>query len=149
LALVHLMDVIHFTEGATDPLLAFRARLARLVPIAEGPHVRLSCLNLASDAAIIKPPTKKACVLLLVHGQIDFWMTTPTSRLELTAGVGVTLEAGERNALQSKRGAILMVIESDDLHVHPCGISTPERIQRAQWPGYPLDGDSLSPDFNR
>jgi hypothetical protein len=66
------MDVIQFTEGTTDPLVAFRALLARLV--AEGRHVRLSCLHLAPDAAIIEPPNKKACVLLLIHGQINFWM---------------------------------------------------------------------------
>jgi hypothetical protein len=143
------MDVVHFTDGATDPVVAFRARLARLVPLAEGRHVRLSCLHLAPDAAVIEPPTKKACVLLLVHGQINFWMTAPTLRPELTAGVGVTLQAGERSALQSKRGAVVMVIESEDLHAHPYGISTPERIEGAQWPRNPLDAESLPPDLNR
>jgi len=30
------MQVIHFTDGATDPLQAFRSERARLVPLADG-----------------------------------------------------------------------------------------------------------------
>jgi hypothetical protein len=75
------MDVIHFTEGATDLLAIFDATGARIVPLAAGHGVsHVSCLHLAPG------------------------------------------------------GAILIIIESEQLIVNRRGISTAERIAGQRWP---------------
>ena len=129
------MHVIHFTVGATDPLLAFAARRVRLVPLAHGESVRVSCLHLSAGSALRQPPKTFDCTLLLVHGEMMFTLSAPSMRLKLSAGVGVALGAGETYMLESAEGAIVVVIESPHLQAHECGISSPERIWGARWPG--------------
>jgi hypothetical protein len=52
------MDVIHFTEGATDPLAVFDATGATIVPLATGHGDRhLSCVHLTPGGNIPTPPS--------------------------------------------------------------------------------------------
>jgi len=50
------MDVIHFTQGATDPLTSFGASGARFLPLADGSgDTYVSCLHLERGARITAP----------------------------------------------------------------------------------------------
>jgi hypothetical protein len=130
------MRVIHFTLGATDPLATFRALRTNFVPLAEGEgDVQVSCLHFAEDSAILEPPTTHACVLLIVHGRVDFNLIQPTMHLQLWAGMGIVLEATERYTLASRTSAILIIVEALHLKPHSRGISTPARIEGQRWPG--------------
>ena len=131
------MQVIHFTEGATDPLQGFGAQSARFVSLAEGGgDTHLSCLYLDAGARIDRPSTSHDCALLLVHGQVIFAAESGL-RLDLSAGVGVVLKAGEYYRLESARGGILLLVESAVLAATEGGLSTPSRILGQRWPGEP------------
>jgi hypothetical protein len=83
----------------------------------------------------------QACVLLIVQGELVFeWETT--MRLELAAGVGVVVNAGEECALASRDGAIVIFVQANDLEAHDCGVSTPQRIMGQRWPGEAMPGGS-------
>jgi hypothetical protein len=137
------LRVIHFTAGATDSLLASNARGAQFVPLADGVgDAHIGCLRLAAGGRVPSLPMSQACVLLIVQGELVFeWGTT--MRLELSAGVGVVLNAGEQCALVSRDGAILILVQSNDLEAHDCGISTPQRIMGQRWPGEAIPGGTV------
>jgi hypothetical protein len=64
------MLVVHFTDGATDPLMAFRSQRARLVPLSDGAgEIHRSRLHLQPSASVEDPPTTHAAALLVVHGR--------------------------------------------------------------------------------
>lgn len=136
------MRVIHFTAGATDSLLASNSRGAQFVPLADGVgDAHIACLHLAAAGRIPSLPMSQACVLLIVQGELVFeWETT--MRLELAAGVGVVVNAGEECALASRDGAIVIFVQANDLEAHDCGVSTPQRIMGQRWPGEAMPGGS-------
>jgi hypothetical protein len=129
------MQVIHFTEGATDLLWGFRAEGTRFVPLADGDgDVHVSCLHLLPGAFISEPPVTHDCAVLIVHGYV---VVVGDCRLDLYAGVGFVVNAGERYSLESSEGAILIVAEPRSLEATSCGRSTPQRIMGQRWPGDP------------
>ena len=131
------MQVIHFTEGATDPLKGFGAQSVRFVSLAAGGgDTHLSCLYVDAGARIDQPSTSHDCASLLVHGQ-GIFAGEFGLRLDLSAGVGLVLKAGERYRLESARGGILLLVESAVLAATKRGLSTPSRIMGQRWPGEP------------
>lgn len=130
------MQVIHFTEAAADPLQVFQARETRLVNLAnaDGP-CQVSCLHLAPGAQVLEPPVTHASTLLLVYGQMLITQIDIGLPLTLTTGVGVTLAVGERYTLESKTGAIIVIVEAPHLKPTEAGISRPGRLFGAFWPG--------------
>jgi hypothetical protein len=54
--------------------------------------------------------------------------------LNPSAGVGILLQEGEGCQLASPTGAVMLIIEADQLAAGPCGISSPDRIMSQQWP---------------
>jgi mannose-6-phosphate isomerase-like protein (cupin superfamily) len=127
------MDVIHFTQGATDPLNAFDSIGVRFLPLADGQgDTHVSCAHLNPGAEIQAPSLTHAAALLVVHGRIT--VTTPEARIDIHAGMGCVFEKGEPYSLRSDAGAILIILESDQLVTNRRGVSTPERIAGQTWP---------------
>jgi hypothetical protein len=134
------VQVIHFTERATDPLLESRALGSRFVPLADGSgDTHVACLHLAAGGRIPKLPLTQARALLLVQGEVVLVSGT-TMRMDLSAGVGVVLNAGDECALESRDGAILILVQGQHLEAHECAISTPRRIMGQRCPGEALPG---------
>jgi hypothetical protein len=130
------MNVFHFTERAADPLTDFGATAARFLPLLEGQgNSHVSCLHLDSNATIASPSLTHAAALLCVRGRITVTTRDPRMRIEIHAGMGCVLDAGEPYAIESATGAIVIIIEADSLAAHERGISTPARIAGAAWPG--------------
>jgi hypothetical protein len=133
------MVVIHFTRGATDPLKFFDATGARFVPLVEGQgSSHVSCLHLDSNARIASPSLTHAAALLVVHSRIT--VTTHQFKIDIHAGMGCVFDKHEPYSLTSEIGAILLIMESDQLVAHERGISTPARIAGARWPS---DSDGI------
>lgn len=129
------MHVIHFTEGATDPLQAFGSQGVRFVPLADGcGDAHVSCLHMTPGATISAPPDTDDCLLLFLHGTAVF-RADHGPMLELQAGVRLVLRAAEHYTLETQSGAVVLTIECDELAAHQRGISTPERIMGQRWPG--------------
>jgi hypothetical protein len=129
------MDVIHFTERAADPLDGFDATGALFVPLLEGQgNSHVSCLHLHSNARISSPSLTHAAALLVVHGRITVATLDPPMRIDIHAGMGCVFDAGEPYAIESATGAIVIIVEADQLTAHVRGISTPARIAGARWP---------------
>lgn len=49
--------------------------------------------------------------------------------------MGCLVRAGEHYALESKSGAIILIVDADILEAQTPGISSPERIAGQHWPG--------------
>jgi redox-sensitive bicupin YhaK (pirin superfamily) len=127
------MIVIHNIRGAADPLTDFDA--TRFVPLGDGHgNVHLTCLHMEEGGTITAPSIDHAAALLVVHGRISVTTTAPTIRIDIHAGMGCVFDAGERYALESATGAIVIIVEADPLAAHDRGISSPERIAGARWP---------------
>jgi len=104
------MRVIHFTQGATDPLQGLDAAGASFLPLADGKgNTHISCLHLESGAKISSPSLTHAAALLCVHGRI----TVPThqSGINIHAGSGCVFEKNEPYFLTSDSGAVLLIVE--------------------------------------
>jgi redox-sensitive bicupin YhaK (pirin superfamily) len=128
------MDVIHFTHNATDRLRSFGARGARFLPLADGTcDTHVSCLHLEEGARIPAPSTTHGATLLLVHGRITI-TTQHDARIDFSGGMGAIFDKGEPYSIDTSTGAIILIVEADELVPHPRGISTPERITGATWP---------------
>lgn len=136
------MLIVHFTEVATDPLKGFSSHGARFVPLADGAgedETFLSCLHLEPGGWISDPPADRDTTLLIVHGAVTFASSAPyTLRVQLSCGMGMVMAADTRYRLQSDWGAIVLLVEAERLEATECGISTPERILKAVWPGEQL-----------
>ena len=131
------MQVIHFTEGATDPIHGFGAHRVRHVALAAGQRdtdVTVSCYHLGAGGRIGDTPFVHDCVLLLVVGRLTFWWESKYP-LDLSAGMGIVLSAGEPFVIEADEQAILVAVESPQLSSMPGGISTPTRIMGQRWPG--------------
>lgn len=127
------MDVIHFTRGATDPLISSGTSGAHSLPLADGEgDACISCIHLEPGAIVQSPLLSRAAAVLVVHGRIK--VTATSGGAHLSGGMGCVLARAEAYSVQSWVGAIILVVETDSLTTHICGISTPERISGQTWP---------------
>jgi hypothetical protein len=127
------MDVIHFTSAATDPLKGFGATGASFLPLADGEgNSHISCLHLERNANVLSPSLTHAAALLCVHGRTT--VKTTAAKINIHAGMGALFEKNEAYSLTSEEGAILLIVESQELTAHARAISTPQRIAGATWP---------------
>jgi hypothetical protein len=132
------MDVIHFTHGATDPLKGFSAFGASFVPLADGSRdTHISCLHLEHGGKISAPAISHAATLLVVHGRLTI-ITHLDARIRFSGGMGAVFERHEPYTLEADTAAIVLIVEAAELTADACGISTPQRIAGATWPGDPV-----------
>ncbi len=138
------VQVVHFTERATDPVQGFRSHGVKVVTLADGAgadETYVSCLHFEPGGWILDPPAVRDSALLSVHGEATLMgldadtqvVTGP--RVELTPGLGLILNADARYRLHSDSGAIVLVVEAERLESTVNGRSDPERIMGATWPG--------------
>jgi hypothetical protein len=129
------MNVIHFTQRATDTLDSLNATAARFLPLADGTgNVHVSCLHLEEGGTVTAPSIDHVAALLCVHGRITITILDPAMRIDIHAGMGCILNSNEAYSIESVTGAIVIIVESDSLCPHERGISSPERIAGARWP---------------
>ena len=130
------MQVIHFTEGATDQLWGSRGRGARFVTLVEATgDVHVTCLHLSPGAYISDLSVTHDRSVLVIHGKVILRGGEPEHRLDLSAGVGVIIPAGQRFSIDSTEKAIVMTLEAQWLDPSLAAISTPARIEGQGWPG--------------
>src|SRR5882724_11817222 len=109
------MDVIHFTERATDPLEGFGASGASFLPLADGQgDTHISCLHLEIGGKIEAPSITHAVALLIVHGRVTIEQGTGP-RIHFSGGMGAVFSPNEPYTLKSDTGAILLLVESQEL----------------------------------
>lgn len=129
------MLIIHFTRGATDPLKGFGATGAFCLPLADGNgSSHISCLHIEMGGKVESPSLSHAAALLVVHGRVTVTARFPETQIDIHAGMGAVLEKDEPFSLSSEEGAILLIVESDQLLAFGRAISTPQRIAGATWP---------------
>jgi len=131
--------VVFFVEGAADPVEGFEAQGVRFLPIAAGPgefDARISCFHFAPGSHFTEAPFFQDSVLLVVHGELTLYWDE-SARVDLSAGMGAALDAGEPNRLESTQGAIVLAVESPRLIATKQGISSPDRIAHQRWPTDP------------
>ncbi len=132
------MQVIHFTQGTTDPIDDFDAQGIRFVPLAGGENdgdPTVSCIHLIPGGRIAETPCIHDCALLVVQGRLKLTEIEYSIRLDLSAWMGVVLSAGEPVQLESEEGAIVVAVESPRLTATARGRSTPDRVSGQHWPG--------------
>jgi hypothetical protein len=56
------------------------------------------------------------------------------ARIKFSAGMGAVFNPNEPYTLKSDTGAIILIVESQELTAHTRAISTPQRIEGATWP---------------
>lgn len=73
--------------------------------------------------------------LLVVHGRITIVSERGNTRyINISAGMGAVVEPQEPYTFKSDPGAILIVVEAEQLSANEHGISNPERIAGQTWP---------------
>lgn len=128
------MKVIHFTQPAADPLESFGATGASFLPLADGEgDTHLSCLHLEMGGKIEAPSLSHAAALLIVHGRVTIEQV-PGPRIKFSGGMGAMFGPNEPYTLKSDTGAILLILECQELTAHRRAVSTPQRIEGATWP---------------
>jgi hypothetical protein len=70
-------------------------------------------------ATIRSPSLSHAATLLVVHGQVAVRTKDPRSHINLSGGMGGVLRKDERYSLTSETGAIIVIIEAEQLTAHP------------------------------
>ena len=129
------MRIIYFTQGATDRVTAFDALGLNFLPLLDGNgECHVGCAHLDPGARVPAPSLTHAAALLVVHGQVT---VCAHCRVDMSGGMGVVLAKGEPYSLETEAGAIILVVESNELIAHRRGISSPPRIVGQQWPGDP------------
>jgi hypothetical protein len=127
------MRVIHFTHPAADPLKDFDASGASFLPLADGEgDTHISCLHLEMGGKIEAPSMTHAATLLIVHGHVT--VELQPGRINFSGGMGAVFSPNEPYTLRSDTGAIILIVESEQLTAHTRAISTPQRIEGATWP---------------
>lgn len=104
------MHVIHFTEGATDPVQEFSAHGVRLVTLADGAgadETYVSCLHFEPGGWISDPPVVRDGLILLVHGEAGFRAEESGLPLQLVPGLGLVMNADQRYRLRSSSPSVL------------------------------------------
>ena len=122
-----------------NPIDMFRGG-ARFLPLADGygdSHLR--CLHLQRGAALHTPSITHAAALLVVHGRINVITQFPFSNIQLHAGMGAIFADNEPYDLKSDSGAVVFIVEADEVIPYVRGISAPMRIAAETWPS-----DSMS-----
>jgi redox-sensitive bicupin YhaK (pirin superfamily) len=128
------MRVIHFTKHAADRLESFGATGASFLPLADGQaDTHLSCLHLETGGKIAAPSITHAAALLVVHGRVTI-ESDIGARINFSGGMGAVFGPNEPYTLNSETGAILILVECQELTAHVRAISTPQRIEGATWP---------------
>ena len=133
-----MMRVVHFTEGATDPLHGFRAHGVKFVPLADGAghnETHVSCFHFEPGGWISDPPVLRDAAIFVVQGAVTVMGQKPAIRLDLSPGVGIVVDADARYRVESDGGAVLMLVEAERLEATDLGMSSPERIWGQVWPG--------------
>jgi hypothetical protein len=138
-ATILTVQVIHFTQGAADPIDEFEARGVRYVPLAgasgeDGASV-VSCFHLSPGSRIGETPCIHDCALLVVQGRVTLWGIEYPARIDMSGGMGMVLSAGEPVKLESDEGAIIVAVEAPQLLATARGLSTPDRVSHQHWPG--------------
>jgi redox-sensitive bicupin YhaK (pirin superfamily) len=129
------MRIIHFTHAATDPLKGFGATAASFLPLADGAgDTHISCLHLEMGGKIEAPSLTHAAALLIVHGRVTIEPADTGARINCSDGMGAVFSPNEPYTFKSETGAILLIVESQELIAHTRAISTPQRIAGATWP---------------
>ena len=129
------MQVIHFTEGASDWSTDFLANTLVLYHSSWGEgeaHVR--CLHLLPGIPINDPHATHDCAHLAVHGQL-LVIQDPGGRVNFLCGKGMIIKGIVRCRLESERGTVVLAVESQRPEPPAQGISIPERIAAQRWPG--------------
>ena len=104
------------------------------LPLAEGRgDSHLGCAHLDPGATVAAPSLTHAVTLLVVQGRVTLRTVKPPNRFDLSAGAGAILQKDESYSLDSDIGAILLILETDELAAHPRGISSPDRIAGQTW----------------
>src|ERR1700678_2372435 len=112
------MKVIHFTHRATDPLTAFGSSGAAFLPLADGQgDTHLSCLHLEMDGKVESPSLSHAAALLIAHGRVTIEQS-PGPRIHFSGGKGALFEQNEPYTLKSETGAIILIVEAQQLTAH-------------------------------
>src|ERR1700722_2365598 len=123
------MQVIHFTPGTLDPENVRRYGTVAHMALASGHgEFEVSCLYVAPGGSIAVEPKRHPQLLLMVNGKAETLFSSPSVRLEPSAGVGILMAAGERCQISSSTGAILLNLEATQLEADACGISSPQRV---------------------
>lgn len=130
------MKIIHFTHNATDRLDTHDAIGVDFVPLADGRgETHISCAHLEPGAQINAPSMTHASALLVVHGRINITSREgQTVNINIHSGMGAVFDKDQPYAFRSITGAIVLIVECDELKPHARGISTPQRITGATWP---------------
>ncbi len=91
------MDVIHFTEGATDVLPGFRERGTGFVLLIEGyGDVEVSCLHLSAGAEVCDLWMTHDRTMLVLQGRVVARVGAyGGSQVDLLSGMGVVLKSVE------------------------------------------------------
>jgi mannose-6-phosphate isomerase-like protein (cupin superfamily) len=130
------VQVIHFTEGATDKLWGSLGRGARFVTLLEATgDVHVTCLHLSPGAHISDPSVTHDRAALVVYGKVAIHGGEPERRVDLHAGEGVIIPAGQRFSIDSAGKAIVLTVEAQWVEPALAGLSTPARIEGQSWPG--------------
>ena len=130
------MQIVHFTQGACDALRTHDAKGVHFLPLADGQgDTHVACAYLDPGAEIQAPSLTHAAALLVVHGRVTIVSERGNPRnINIAAGMGAIVEPQEPYTFRSDTGAIVLLIESDELTPHARGISSPERIAGQTWP---------------
>jgi hypothetical protein len=107
---------------------------ANFLPLADGQgDVHISCLHLESKSCVAAPSITHAAAVLIFHGKVI--IESDGIRSDFSAGIGAIFDTNEPYTLESEPGAILLIVETQELIAHARGISTPQRIAGQSWPG--------------
>jgi redox-sensitive bicupin YhaK (pirin superfamily) len=129
------MDIIHFSSSAAGPFEGFNSSGASFLPLGRTKgDTQISCLHLERGGKIESPAVTFATALLVVHGRLTVTTKLPASRIDLHAGMGAMLEKAEAYTLNSKEGAIVLIVGAQEFIADQHAISTPRRIAEATWP---------------
>jgi hypothetical protein len=130
------MHIIHFTRAAADPLISSDVEGVHFLPLADGQgDIHLSCAHFNPGATVKASSLGHAAALLVVHGCITIASEHGNTRnINISAGMGGVFEPKEDYTFKSNSGAILLIVEAEQLLAHVRGISKPERISGQTWP---------------
>lgn len=130
------MQVIHFTEDATDQLWGSLGPGARIVTLLEATgDVHVTCLHLSPGSHISDLSVTHDRAALVVHGKVAIHGGKPEHRLDLSAGVGVIVPAGQRFSIDSAEKSIVLTMEAQWLESAFDEISTSASNPGERWPG--------------
>ena len=132
------MQVIHFTEGASDWSTDFLANTLVLYHSSWGEGEALvRYLHLVPGTPINDPPATHDNAHRVVQSQV-LVIQDPRGKANLLCGMDMIIKETVRCRLESERGAIVLSVESQRPEPKAQGISIPERIAGQHWPGQEL-----------